>query len=53
VEVLEVVVIIVAAAEEEEVIVVVLLWQYFPVNIFTHSSLLISQVFVKLTHSVV
>jgi len=51
VEVLEVVVIIIAAAEE--VIVVVLLWQYFPVNILTHNRLLISQVFVKITYSVV
>ena len=50
-EVLEVVVIIIAAAEE--VIVVVLLWQYFPVNILTHNRLLISQVFVKITYSVV
>ena len=51
VEGLEVVVIIVAAAEE--VIVLVLLWHCFPVSIITHSKLLINQIFVKLTYSVV
>ena len=51
VEGLELVVIIVAAAEE--VIVVVLLWHCFPVNIVTHSRVLINQVFVKPTYSVV